>query len=108
MVESPSDASTSAETAKSGKREWYYGYDVEALVRVPHTTSASSSVRSAPILTQVLVVQPASTDFVKPCLGMLNCLIVRDVPGKALLVDRHDRYKKYRRWFRQLLKRGIG
>lgn len=103
----PSDAAYGAKTAKNGEREWYFGYDVETLVRVPAIKGESTGGHSEPILIENLVVLPASTDIVAPCLDMIDRLMGGGVSVKALIVDRHYSFKRYRRWFRELLHRGI-
>jgi hypothetical protein len=99
-----SDASHGAKTNKDGTRSYFYGYDVHTVVRVPERTAG---VRPEAPLAQAIIVVPASTDIVKPCLRMLDRILESGVRINHLLVDRHYSYKTYKRWLFELLARGI-
>ncbi|MEI8082759.1 MAG: hypothetical protein WCI74_13045, partial [Actinomycetes bacterium] len=101
-----SDAWYGGKTSKDGSREMYFGYDLEALIRVP-PTSGPTSARTEPQLVERLVVLPGSTDIVEPCLSMLDNLVAAGTSISNLLVDRHYSYKKYHRWLKQLRARRI-
>jgi len=102
-----SDAGYGSKTNKEGKRKKFYGYDVEALVRVPSISQSGSDIRSEPNLLEKLVVLPASTDIVEPCLRMFDRMKEEGREIHSLLVDRHYSYKRFDRWRLELLRRGI-
>jgi hypothetical protein len=102
-----SDAAYGVKTAKSGKREGYFGYDVEAIVRVPEKKADDPAKRSEPLLIERLVVLPASTDVVGPILAMIDRMRASGTKMSSLLVDRHYSYKRFDRWLMALLARGI-
>ena len=102
-----SDASIGAKTDKDGKRRYFFGYDIEACVRVPAFSTEEVRVRREPNLLEALVVIPAGKDIVKPCLRMLDRMKSSGKKVESLLVDRHYSYKKFDRWLMELMKRGI-
>lgn len=102
-----SDASIGAKTNKEGNREYFFGYDVEAVVRVPAISVAGDQVRTEPNLLERLVVIPGGTDIVSTCLRMFDRMARQGMKIQALLVDRHYSYKKYDRWLQELFNRGI-
>lgn len=102
-----SDAAIGAKTDKDGKRRYFFGYDIEACVRVPAIAINSVKIRTEPNLVEALVVIPAGKDIVNPCLRMLDRMKVSGKKVEVLLVDRHYSYKKFDRWLTELMKRGI-
>lgn len=102
-----SDAAIGAKTDKDGKRRYFFGYDIEACVRVPAVSSEEVRVRTEPNLLEALVVIPAGRDIVNPCLRMLDRMKASGKKVESLLVDRHYSYKKFDRWLLELMKRGI-
>jgi hypothetical protein len=88
------------------KREMFYGYDVEAMIRVPPVGQRGNG-RLEPALLAALVVIPASSDVVDPVLGMLDCLLGDGTKIGELLGDRHYSHKEYTRWHLELQRRGI-
>jgi hypothetical protein len=102
----PSDAGYSAKTRKDGKREWFYGYELHALVRVPDRVPAGSP-RSEPALAERIRLTRAGADVVEPSLEIIDSVRATGQRVRYLLSDRHYPYKKYDRWLRQLLLRGI-
>lgn len=99
----PTDAGWGVKTAKLGGRETYFGYDVQAVVRV----SPRKAPDLEPALLQSLTVLPAGWDFVEPLLQLLDRMTGGGVPIHRLIVDRHYSYKRYDRWVSALLQRGI-
>jgi hypothetical protein len=102
-----SDARWGAKTHKSGTRSSFFGYMMEALVRVPMMTSPEGGKRTEPALIEDFVLLPASVDMVAPCLAMLDDAVAAGSQVTAVLVDRHYSYKAYDRWFAELTARGI-
>ena len=102
-----SDAAIGAKTNKEGNREYFFGYDVEAVVRVPAISTADFKVRTEPNLLERLVVIPGGTDIVSTCLRMFDRMEAKGTKIQSLLVDRHYSYKKYDRWLQELFNRGI-
>ena len=102
-----SDAAVGAKTDKDGKRRYFFGYDIEACVRVPAISTEEVRVRTEPNLLEALVVIPGGKDIVNPCLRMLDRMKVSGKKVESLLVDRHYSYKKFDRWLIELMKRGI-
>jgi hypothetical protein len=102
-----SDASIGAKTDKDGKRRYFFGYDIEACVRVPAISTEEVRVRTEPNLLAALVVIPGGKDIVNPCLRMLDRMKVSGTKVESILVDRHYSYKKFDRWLIELMKRGI-
>lgn len=76
-----SDASRGGKTSKDGKQNYFFGYDVEAMVRVPALTMDEKKVRTEPNLLERLVVIPAGADIVRPCLRMFDRMFAE---GKKL------------------------
>lgn len=105
------DAANGGKTAKNGQTEWFYGYDLHALVRV---RDAGKKSEDEPILIERVAVTPASTDVVEPSLGLLKSVRTSEQDGRwsddidkiDLLVDRHYSYKADQRWGQSL--RGLG
>ena len=102
-----SDAGFGAKTDHDGTRKFYFGYDVEALVRVPALLPDGKRSRAEPNLLERLVVIPGGRDIVNPCLGMFDRMMAEGKTIRTILVDRHYSYKGYDRWMSELLKRGI-
>jgi hypothetical protein len=100
----PSDATYGVKTDKDGKRRAYFGYEIQALVRVP---MKSNGLRSEPPLVEELVILPASTDVVGPCLNLIDRVLSRGIKINHLLVDRHYSYKTFERWLHELMVRNI-
>ena len=102
----PTDAQWGKKSGDNGGRVTYWGYDVEALIRVPRM-GRTGTKRDEPSLVERLVVLPASTDIVDPCLQMLDSLLAHRIEIGELIVDRHYSYKAHDRWLAQLRRRGI-
>ena len=102
-----SDASIGGKTSKDGKQNYFFGYDVEAMVRVPALSTDESRVRTEPNLLERLVVIPAGIDIVNPCLRMFDRMFAEGLKINAILVDRHYSYKKFDRWLQELFIRDI-
>ena len=102
----PTDAQWGKKSGDNGGRVTYWGYDVEALIRVPRM-GRTGPKRDEPSLVERLVVLPASTDIVDPCLQMLDSLLAHRIEIGELIVDRHYSYKAHDRWLAQLRRRGI-
>lgn len=102
-----SDAATGAKTDKDGKGHYFFGYDVEAIVRVPALAIGNERIRTEPNLLERLVVIPGGIDIVNPCLRMFDRMLAEGTQIKALLVDRHYSYKKFDRWLQELINRDI-
>lgn len=101
-----SDAKWGWRTAKDGGRDNYFGYDVEAIIRVPAIGQTRDN-RNEPCLVAAMVVLPASTDIVAPVLNLIDGLAARGENMRRLLVDRHYSYKAHDRWLSELQKREI-
>ena len=102
-----SDASRGAKTDKNGTRKYFYGYDIEAVVRVPGRAGEGKGVRQEPNLLERLVVIPGGRDVVNPCLRMFDRMRKEGIKIGSILVDRRYSFKKYDRWMQELLNRGI-
>lgn len=102
-----SDASMGAKTSKDGKRNYFFGYDVEAMVRVPALSTDENKIRTEPNLLERLVVIPAGIDIVNPCLRMFDRMFAEGLKISAILVDRHYSYKTFDRWLQELFNRDI-
>ena len=96
------DAAFGSKTAHGGGREAYFGYVLDALLRV-----ARPGRPTVPMVIERLVVSPASTDVVAPTFRLLDSLAATGVPVTDLVVDRHYSYKKVERWADQLRARRI-
>jgi hypothetical protein len=96
------DAAIGSKTSKSGKRESYYGYVIDAAIRV-----TPPGAPREPVVVERMLISPASTDVVEPTLKMLDSLA--DTPGGVtdVIVDRHYSYKGVDRWADPLRTRGI-
>ena len=102
----PSDAAYGGKTGKDGRTEMFYGYDAEAIIRIPNMRG-SGDVRQEPSLVEEIVVLPASTHITEPCLTLIDRIIASGQPINHLLVDRHYSYKLFDEWLARLLARGI-
>lgn len=102
-----SDASIGGKTGKDGTKKLFFGYSVEAMVRVVPVAAAGERSRIEPNLVERLVVTPAGTDVVNPCLRMIDRMLGKEMKIGSLLVDRHYSYKKYERWVTELINRDI-
>jgi hypothetical protein len=102
-----SDADFGAKTDHDGTRKYYFGYDVEALVRVPALLPDGKKSRAEPNLLEALVVIPGGRDIVNPCLRMFDRMMAEGKTIRTILVDRHYSYKGFDRWMNELMKRGI-
>lgn len=100
-----SDAAVGTKTAKSGKTESFYGYDLHALVRVASGRAGSSP--DEPQVIEALRLTPAGKDVVKPSLELIDTVLNSGQQINYLLVDKHYHYKRYGRWLVPLIKRGI-
>ncbi len=100
-----SDALWGYRTHKNG-RNIFFGYDLEALIRVPGMNEHGDD-RSEPALVEALTVIPASTDIVEPCLDLITQIQNNGSTIKNLLVDRLYSYKQFDRWYAALLKLGV-
>ena len=96
------DAAHGSKTAKQGGRESFYGYVLDALVRI-----AKPGGQAVPTVIERLRISPASTDVVQPTFALLDSLTQTGVTITDLCVDRHYSYKKVERWANQLQTRGI-
>ena len=103
----PSDAGYSAKTRKDGKREWFFGYELHALVRVPERADGGKTERPEPALAERIRLTRAGTDIVDPSLELIDSVRATGQPIKYLLADRHYPFKRFDRWLQQLLHRGI-
>lgn len=96
------DAAFGSKTAHAGGRQPYFGYVLDALLRV-----AAPGEATVPIVIERLVISPASTDVVAPTFRLLDSLAATGVTISDLVVDRHYSYKTVRRWADQLRARRI-
>lgn len=96
------DAAIGTKTSKSGKRESYYGFVVDAAIRI-----APPGAPKQPVLVERLVVSPASTDVVAPTFQLLDDLLTTPGGVTDIVVDRHYSYKKVDRWADELRARDI-
>lgn len=96
------EAAIGSKTSKSGRRESFYGFMLDAAIRV-----SGPDEPAQPVVVERLQLSPASTDVVDPTLKMLDSLL--ETPGGVtdVCVDRHYSYKRVERWADELRKRGI-
>jgi hypothetical protein len=118
-----SDAAYGVKTRKDSSREWYFGYELHALVRAPDPCTPDPVVegevrtpapkteaakrRSEPALVERIRLTSAGQDVVSPSLDLIDSVIDSGQPIKYLLTDRHYSYKKFERWLSPLLARNI-
>ncbi len=100
-----SDAGYGVKTSKEGKRAFYYGYSLHALVRVPNPTT--DGVRPEPALVERIRLTSAGTDIVDVSLALIDSVRATNQSIRYLLADRHYSYKKIDRWLYRLIERGI-
>ena len=100
-----SDAGYGVKTAKDGTRNWYYGYALHALVRVPENLGDDTCTE--PALVERVRLTPAGQDIVDVSLELIDSVRASGQPIKHLMADRHYSYKKIQRWLFNLLKRNI-
>ncbi len=96
------EATIGRKTAKSGGKEFYTGYVVDAAVRVPRPGEPT-----IPIVLEALSISPASTDVVAPTLMMIDSLNRRGQQVTDILGDRLYSHKAVGRWADELRLRGI-
>ena len=96
------DAAFGSKTAHAGGREGYFGYVIDALVRI-----APPGQPAAPMVIERLVISPASTDVVQPTFRLLDSLATSGTEITDLVVDRHYSFKKVERWADELRARNI-
>ena len=82
-----------------------FGYDVFAITAMPKP--GSTGVLERPMLTERLVVAPASTDVVAPALGIFDRLAVDGRTVVEVAADRAWSYKLPDRWADELRARDI-
>ena len=104
-VRGRSDAHAGKKTAKNGREEVYYGYEMHALVRV--ASGRAGDFPNEPQVIEMLRLTPANRDIVDPSLEMIDRILDAGQRINYLLVDRHYHYKRYRRWLLPLVERGI-
>ena len=96
------DAAIGSMTAKHSGRQAFFGYVMDAAIRV-----APPGQDTVPMLVERLRISPASTDVVAPSLDMLDSLAATGTTISDICVDRHYSYKKVQRWADELRKRRI-
>lgn len=101
-----SDAAFGVKTKKDGTREWYFGYEAHAIVRVPDDPKAGG-VRPEPALAERIRVTPAGTDVIEPSFDMIDSILAEGQAITYLMADRHYSFKLISRWLFQLIRRGI-
>lgn len=93
------EASWSAKTSKSGKKESYYGYGAHTLVQSP-----KKGQRDIPALIRRIELTTAIEDVVAVSLRLLTTL---PRPVTDVVVDRLYNHKQFRRWGSKLIELGI-
>ena len=101
-----SDANWGVKTNKRGYAEFFYGYEMHAVVRVPDRVKSAKN-QSEPILLERFRLTPAATDVPPVSLEILDSILGKGQPVRKLMADRHYSYKKWRKWGLELIKRGI-
>ena len=96
------DAAVGYKTAKFGERETFFGFLLDAAVRVTPPGEGS-----APMVAERIVVSPANADCVEPSLTMLDSIIAKGTRVTDICVDRDYSYKKVERWASELRRRRI-
>ena len=96
------DAAFGSKTADGGGRQAYFGYVLDAMVRI-----APPGEPTVPMVIERLVVSPASTDVVAPTFRLLDSLSQTGVAITDLVIDRHYSYKAVERWADPLRARKI-
>ena len=101
-----SDAGIGAKTRKDGKREWFWGHEVHAIVRAP-AENADGSPRTEPALVERIRMTNPQDDVVEPSLQIIDAVRSTGRTIRRLMADRHYSYKKFDRWLSELIARGI-
>jgi hypothetical protein len=96
------DARWGVKTAKSGKTEAYFGYELHALVRVSKTGQAS---KATPCVAERIVIAPASTNCVTTVVPTIERLVESGQRVWEIVADRGYTYKTT--WGPALLALGI-
>jgi hypothetical protein len=96
------DATIGSMTSKLGGRVPFYGYVMDAAIRIALPDHAT-----VPMVVERLRISPASTDVVAPSLDMLDSLAATGSSITDIVVDRHYSYKRVDRWADELRARGI-
>ncbi|MFP5255750.1 MAG: hypothetical protein ACLGI8_07880 [Acidimicrobiia bacterium] len=98
------DAGWGVKTAKKGGTEVFFGYQLNALVRVPGVRDTKDQ---EPRLVERFALTPAHLDIVDASLDVIDRIRERGAPFSELLSDRHYSYKTPERWADELAARGI-
>jgi hypothetical protein len=91
-------------TAKKGGTEVFFGYRLNALVRVPGVRDTKDQ---EPRLVERFALTPAHLDIVDASLDVIDRIRERGTPLTELLSDRHYSYKTPERWADELAARSI-
>ena len=97
------DAAWSGATAKNGGTKRFYGYFAHVICAVPSNRVDDDPAALAPIVRRVEVTR-STKDVVAVTMRMIDSL---SSSPRSILVDRHYSYKKFPKWGRELLRRGI-
>jgi hypothetical protein len=95
------DANHGSKTGKAGGRDPYFGFMLDAAVRIPRPGGPK-----VPIVVEAFSLIRASADVVAPSLGLLEYL-QSGGPVTDIVVDRHYPYKAVERWGYKLMALGI-
>lgn len=98
------DARPEHKTAGVGETEYYFGYKLFALTRLPDVGADSDLF---PFQAERVQVDPANADEASCALPMLDRLIAAGQPINKLLADRAWTYSVPERWADELRERGI-
>ncbi len=98
------DARWGYKTANYGQPDTFFGYSVFAFTRIP---AFGAPRDNAPVLTELIVVTPATNDIVAPVLGAIDRMRGQGRPVTEIAADRAWSYKVASSWADQLRDRGI-
>lgn len=98
------DAAWGYKTAKVGEKETYFGYSVFAFARIP---ALGATTADAPVLTERLVVRPATNDITEPVLDAIDRLRAEGRPVAEIVADRAWSYRAAENWADELRARQI-
>lgn len=98
------DAAWGYKTAKVGEKEMYFGYSVFGFARIP---ALGATTAQAPVLTERIVVRPATNDITEPVLEAIDRLRAEGRTVAEIAADRAWSYRTADKWADELRARQI-